>query len=335
MRVRQGGAAAESVLDTLVGRAVRVDGWEEAIDLSLARDDLVVVTPEGDRFAATGWRVRSATSVVTAASVEEARHRAEAAAGAAELARAHLSESRIVLSRCRDARTTAERANDRHASACETGRADRERSAEEQRRVAGELEEARAAVAAGQQRLAEVMAEQAHLAGALPELQEALEAWEALEERRGGLRRRRQELEVRGAGVVERRRVLAERQAEVERRLQGHAEERATAASRRRRLEAEGAALARLEVVVQREHERLDGVFESLRHDYQDQVDAVRGRAARSSSACARTATRPSNDSKPCARARARSTSNPTRWTSAWRHCTSTSAAISARHPTS
>ena len=276
VRVRQGGSVAESVLDTLVGRAVRVDGWEEAIDLSLARDDLVVVTPEGDRFAATGWRVRSATSVVTAASVEEARRRAEDAAAAAELARAHLAESRIVLGRCRDARTAAERANDRHASACETGRADRDRSVEEQRRVAAELEEARGALSAAHQRLADVTAEQAHLAGSLPELQEALEAWEALEERRVALRGRRQELEVRVAGVVERRRVLAERQAEVERRLQGHAEERATAASRRRRLEAEGAALARLEVVVQREHERLDGVFESLRHDYQDQVDAVR-----------------------------------------------------------
>ena len=129
---------------------------------------------------------------------------------------------------------------------------------------------------AAQQRLADVIAEQAQLAGSLPELQEALEAWEALEERRVGLQARRQELEVRVAGVVERRRVLAERQAEVERRLQGHAEERATAASRRRRLEAEGAALARLEVLVQGEHERLDGVFGSLRHDYQDQVDAVR-----------------------------------------------------------
>ena len=276
VRVRQGGTVAESVLDTLVGRAVRVNGWEEAIDLSLARDDLVVVTPEGDRFAATGWRVRSTTSVVTAASVEEAQRRAEDAAATAELARAHLAESRIVLGRCRDARTAAERANDRHASAVETGRADRERSAEEQRRVAGELDEARAAVAAAHQRLADVTAEQAHLTGSLPELQEALEAWEALEERRVGLLGRRQEVEVRVAGVVERRRVLAERQAEVERRLQGHAEERATAASRRRRLEAEGAALARLEVVVQREHERLDGVFESLRHDYQDQVDAVR-----------------------------------------------------------
>ena len=236
----------------------------------------MVVTPEGDRFAATGWRVRSATSVVTAASVEEARRRAEDAAAAAESARAQLTESRIVLSRCRDARTTAERASDRHASACETGRADRDSSAEEQRRVGVELDEARAAVVAAQHRLAAVMAEQAQLAGSLPELQEALEAWEALEERRVGLQGRRQELEVRVAGVVERRRVLAERQAEVERRLQGHAEERATAASRRRRLEAEGAALARLEVLVQGEHERLDGVFGSLRHDYQDQVDAVR-----------------------------------------------------------
>ena len=78
------------------------------------------------------------------------------------------------------------------------------------------------------------------------------------------------------AGIAERRRVLGERQAEVERRLQGHAEERATAATRRQRLEAEGAALARLEVLVEQEHARLDGIFESLRHDYQDQVDAVR-----------------------------------------------------------
>ena len=65
------------VLDTLVGRAVRVDGWEEAIDpLARTRHDLVVVTPEGDRFAATGWRVLSQANVVTAAAVEEAKRRA-------------------------------------------------------------------------------------------------------------------------------------------------------------------------------------------------------------------------------------------------------------------
>ena len=31
-----------------------------------------------------------------------------------------------------------------------------------------------------------------------------------------------------------------------------------------------------LEALVEQEHARLDGIFESLRHDYQDQVDAVR-----------------------------------------------------------
>jgi chromosome segregation protein len=97
-----------------------------------------------------------------------------------------------------------------------------------------------------------------------------------VQERRAEVSARRQELEVRVAGVAERRRVLAERHAEVERRLAGHAEERATAASRRERLEAEGRALARLEGVVEVEHGRLDGIFEALRHDYQDQVDAVR-----------------------------------------------------------
>ncbi len=276
VRARQGGGVAESVLDSLVGRAVRVDGWEEAIDLSLARDDLVVVTPEGDRFAATGWRVRSGAGVVTAAAVEEARRKAQGAADAAAAARAQLAEKRIALARARDARAAAERAADRHASACQAANIERERSAEEQRRLAGELEEGRTAATAAQHRLAEVTAEQAQLAGSLPELQDALEAWRALEERRAAVSGRGQELEVRVAGIAERRRVLAERQAEVERRLQGHAEERATAASRRRRLEAEGTALSRLEALVEAEHARLDGVFESLRHDYQDQVDAVR-----------------------------------------------------------
>ena len=276
VRARQGGAVAESVLDTLVGRAVRVDGWEEAIDLSLARDDLVVVTPEGDRFAATGWRVRSAAGVVTKAAVEEAQRRAEEAAVAAELAKANLTDARIASSRARDARTAAERNADRHGAALETKRAEIERAAEEQTRLAAELDDARTAVFEAQQRLAEVTAEEALLARALPDLSEALTAWRELEVRREEVLARRQELEVRVAGVAERRRVLTERHAEVERRLAGHAEERASAAARRERLEAEGTALRRLEHLVDAEQQRLDQVFDELRHDYQDQVDAVR-----------------------------------------------------------
>ena len=276
VRARQGGAVAESVLDSLVGRAVRVDGWEEAIDLSLARDDLVVVTPEGDRFAATGWRVRNAAGVVTKAAVEEAHRRAEEAAAAAELAKAALTEARITSSRARDARTAAERAADRHGAALEAMRAEVERVAEEQTRLAAELDDARTHVFEAQQRLAEVTAEEARLERALPDLTEALQAWREIEQRRQEALGRRQELEVRVAGVAERRRVLSERHAEVERRLAGHAEERASAAARRERLEAEGTALRRLEELVVAEQQRLDEIFGSLRHDYQDQVDAVR-----------------------------------------------------------
>ncbi|HWF16329.1 MAG TPA: hypothetical protein VG244_09135, partial [Acidimicrobiales bacterium] len=276
VRARHGGAVAESVLDTLVGRAVRVDGWEEAIDLSLARDDLVVVTPEGDRFAATGWRVRSGAGVVTKVAVEEAQGRATEAAAAAELAKAHLSDARIASSRARDARAAAERAADRHGTAGEAKRADVGRAAEEQARLAGEIDDARTAVAEAQRRLADVTAEEAQLDRALPDLTEALQAWRELQERRREVLQRRQDLEVRVAGVLERRRVLAERQTEVERRLAGHAEERASAAARRQRLEAEGTALRRLETVVEAEQQRLNQIFDELRHEYQDQVDAVR-----------------------------------------------------------
>ena len=87
-------SGVSGVLDVLVGRAVRVAGWEQAIDLALDRPDLVVVTGEGDRFADSGWRVRSAKGVVTAAAVEEARHRAEEASVQADAAAERLRVAR-------------------------------------------------------------------------------------------------------------------------------------------------------------------------------------------------------------------------------------------------
>jgi chromosome segregation protein len=276
VRARHGEAIAESVLDALVGRAVRVDRWEEAIDLSLEREDLVVVTPEGDRFAATGWRVRSTTSVVTAAAVEEAQRRAAEAAEAADAARSRLSASRAGLADARDARDAASRAVERHAGLRATTSADTQRTTEEHGRLSEELDGARRARTEAEQRLAAAKEEGERLAQSLPQLAEAAAAWQALAERRAAARAAVQELEVREAGLVERRRVLADRQAEVERRLAGHAEERATAAQRRQRLEAEGLTLSRLEAVVEGERARLEGIFDGLRRDYKDQVDAVR-----------------------------------------------------------
>jgi chromosome segregation protein len=281
VRARPGEAVAEGVLGALLGRAVRVAGWEEAIDLSLDREDLVVVTPEGDRFASTGWRVRSSSGVVTAAAVEEAQRVAEEAASEADAARARLAVARTALSEARDALARAERDLDRHAASRSTAAADTRRTAEERQRLDEELGAARIARDEAGQRVAALRRESEQLTTSLPALESAAAAWADLAERRTQLHQRQQELEVQVAGLAERRRVLAERKAEVERRLQGHAEERATAASRRTRLESEGAALTRLDAVVEAERVRLEGIFDALRGDYQDQVDAVRAGGAR------------------------------------------------------
>ena len=77
-------AGLDRLLDTLLANAVcPLGGWTGAIDLALDRPDLVVVTREGDRFSASGWRVRAGGGVVTAAVVDEARERAERAEGEA------------------------------------------------------------------------------------------------------------------------------------------------------------------------------------------------------------------------------------------------------------
>jgi chromosome segregation protein len=271
-----GETTTESVLDALIGRAVRVDGWEEAIDLSLDRDDLIVVTPEGDRFAATGWRVRSSLSVVTAVAVEEAKARATDAAAEADAARERLARCRTDLATARDARAAAERAADRHVSARAGAGAEADRLAEDQRRLADELASTRAARLLAEQQLAAVRGEGEQLRSSLGALEEAAADWQELADRRRDALARQQEFDVSVAGLAERRRLLAERQAEVERRLAGHAEERATAASRRQRLEAEGEALGRLEAVVEGERARLEEIFDTLRREYKDQVDAVR-----------------------------------------------------------
>jgi chromosome segregation protein len=192
-----------------------------------------------------------------------------------------LARCRTALAEARDALAVAERALDRHLSARATAASDTQRTTEERRRLDEELAAARQARVEARDRLTAVQAERDRLAQSVPRIEEAAAAWRELGARRQAVRARRQELEVRVAGLAERRRVLSERQAEVERRLLGHAEERATAASRRQRLEAEGAALTRLEAVVEAEHARLDGIFDTLRGDYQEQVDAVRAGGAR------------------------------------------------------
>jgi chromosome segregation protein len=287
VRVRQGGAGVAGVLDALLGRAVRVAGWEQAVDLALDRPELVVVTGEGDRFADSGWRVRSAKGVVTAAAVEEANRRAEVAAAAADDAGRRLAEARRVAEGTRSAAAAAARAADRHEAARATVAAELAKNGDEGERVEEELEDTRRAREEAAGRIEADAGSLAEAEASVPALEEAAAAAAAreaeaaaarrvLDGRRAELAARAQAIEVRSAGLSERARVLAQRRTEVERRLEGHAEEREEAAARRRRLEADGVALGRLETLVDGERQRLEGVLDALRVDYRQQVEAVR-----------------------------------------------------------
>ncbi|MDA8315613.1 MAG: chromosome segregation protein SMC [Actinomycetota bacterium] len=293
VRVRRSmGVDVDDVLDTLVGRAVRVEGWEAALDLALERPDLVVVTPHGDRFSASGWRVRSSSGIVTAAAVEDAERRAADSAARAEGASAALVEARRALDAAASRARDATRAYDRHEATRAAAVAERRRLDEERVRVVSELEEGGGARPSLLSKLESDREELASLELALLDAQSqasaaAARAAEAaaVAERLATLRReldvQRHALDVRGASVAERRRVLSARQREVERRLFGHAEEREVAARRRRRLELEGVALERLQHLVRREQDQLDAVLVALRRAYADQSERLRAGAAR------------------------------------------------------
>ena len=293
VRVRRSmGVDVDDVLDTLVGRAVRVEGWEAALDLALERPDLVVVTPHGDRFSASGWRVRSSSGIVTAAAVEDAERRAADSAARAEGASAALVEARRALDAAASRARDATRAYDRHEATRAAAVAERRRLDEERVRVVSELEEGGGARPSLLSKLESDREELASLELALLDAQSqasaaAARAAEAaaVAERLATLRReldvQRHALDVRRASVAERRRVLSARQREVERRLFGHAEEREVAARRRRRLELEGVALERLQHLVRREQDQLDAVLVALRRAYADQSERLRAGAAR------------------------------------------------------
>jgi chromosome segregation protein len=283
----------ESALDTLLaGSCCAEGGWSEAIDLALARPDLVVVTRDGDRFSSTGWRVRAAGGVVTAAVVEEARDRAEVASVAAAEASQERAAARMEVESSRTAAAEAVRADDRNEAAHQTARNARQRVANELVTASAELEAIRHEFAELDDRIARDVSRAAEVRDELPALEaarsQAAERMAAAREERRRIDERiaeagslRSEWEVRSASLVERRRVLAGRLQEVERRLTGHADERREAAERRTRLEADATAVERLLVVVAAAQSELDSTLAELRERHRLQLEAVRAGGAR------------------------------------------------------
>ena len=296
VRPRAGGHSypgLDGVLDTLLhGSCCATGGWSEAIDLALARPDLVVVTRDGDRFSPTGWRVRAGGGMVTAAVVDEARQRAEVARGEAGRTAEERTAARAEVESTREAAAEAVRADDRNEVAHQAARVGHQRVSADRDLLATELEEIRRNRAELDDRIGRDAARVAELVSGMPALdQERVLAAEKAAAARDERRRiegriaeavaARSEWEVRTAGLVERRKVLTERLSEVERRLTGHAEERQQAAERRTRLESDATAVERLMGVVAEAQGELDSLLSALRDRHRRQLEAVRAGGAR------------------------------------------------------
>ena len=296
VRPRAGGRhypGLDTVLDTLLhGSCCATRGWSDAIDLALARPDLVVVTRDGDRFSPTGWRVRAGGGVVTAAVVDESRERAEVARAEAGRAAEERTTARAEVETTREAAAEGVRSDDRNEVAHQAARVGRQRVSGDRDLLATELDEIRRNRAEIEERIGRDGARVAELVAGMPELEhERSLAGErvaaAREERRrlegliADAAAARNEWEVRTAGLVERRRVLTERLGEVERRLTGHADERLQAAARRTRLESDATAVQRLLGVVAEAQAGLDSLLSSLRDRHRRQLEAVRAGGAR------------------------------------------------------
>src|SRR6202035_2860785 len=105
-----------SVLDRLLAGVVGVRGdWARAVDVALARPDLIVVSTDGDRFSPTGWVVRAGAHAL-AALAGQAAAEAEMAADGAERAARFVEEARAraegAVAEARDLSREADKADD-------------------------------------------------------------------------------------------------------------------------------------------------------------------------------------------------------------------------------
>ncbi|HEY3811551.1 MAG TPA: hypothetical protein VGL49_08955, partial [Acidimicrobiales bacterium] len=292
-RVRARLPSVGTLLDALLAGAAVVDGgWEAALDVAIARPELVVVTRSGDRLAGGLWQLRAGATGVTGAALEEARRQATASAAAAATAETRLQEAR------RQA-TDASAPRDAAARAVEANAARRRAAVDAQERVDAEWAEAdseRAVTAAQRQELAgRFQREQARIAemeSLLPALEEKAEA-EAeraaaaraarsrLAERTAAVAAIRRDLEVRAAGLEERRTMTANRLEEVEQRLRRHAAERDDAAARRQQLEQTVTVTQRLLGLVSTRQRELDELLDRLRQARRAQAEAAQARTER------------------------------------------------------
>jgi chromosome segregation protein len=250
------------LLDGLLDPAVAVDGgWTAALDAALAHPDAVVVTRDGGRFGAGGWRVSTATTGATGAALDEATGRAAAASSAAEAAVAAHEAARAALDEARAAESAAVRELEQHQRLLAAAAAAGERAARDRDDARSELTLLEAQQGEGAEARERDRARAAALAAELPALEaeeadrlartEAMaEARRRLDERAAGVGDRRSALDRRRTALDDRGGFLRRRLAEVEERLAGSIEARRHAEERRVELDVAETALDRLAAFV-------------------------------------------------------------------------------------
>ncbi|MGQ0617521.1 MAG: chromosome segregation protein SMC [Acidimicrobiia bacterium] len=285
-------AGVEALLDALVGPVIVVGaGWPAAVDVALAHPGSLIVTRDGDRFGADGWRVRGEASGATGAAAEEARRRAESAASGAGTAEAVLRQARAESEAARRAEADAGRALDDHRRNARNRAEALGRAERDLRDATVDVETARTDLDELDRRAAQGDARLSELAATLP----ALEAEEAaavergrlmasarhrIEERAAAVASLRTDVEVRAAALDERRRYLRRRSGEVEARLARDVAERDAAESRRVELSAQVTAVGRLAATVSQRTTALDGALSELHERRRRQSEEARAVAA-------------------------------------------------------
>ena len=285
-------AEIETLLDTLLGGAVRVNEWSAAFDGALAHPSATVVTNDGDRFGRSGWRLGTSGGGATAAALEEAIDRASNAAAELERCDAALRAAKAEQAAARQAESDLTRrldANDARFAAASEGlvrvHSDRRESTTEADAVARVIAEA-----------SERLDRERGRIGELESLVPALEADEQaetnaakargetrarLESRAALLASRRKDLEVRNAGLGERQQFLERRIEETERRLVTDEQARAQAAQHRVAIEASLLAATRLEALVDLHRHTIESRLAELHEQRRRQSEEVRALVAR------------------------------------------------------
>ncbi len=228
----------DGLLDALVGLALAVEGgWTQAVEVALAKPDVLVVTRAGDRFGSTGWRVGSVGSGATAGALDEARaecrrqtERLESLESAAAEASRSLEMARTGL---RESQAQARTAETKHREASEHFRQVESRGREllsEVETIEGHRRNLETGIQRDRQREVELAERLPALEAAESKLLESSRAMAASRAELDGsvseLAARRTDLEVRAGAATERRELLQSRLTELDQRLSRYEEKR-------------------------------------------------------------------------------------------------------------